>query len=227
VLVWGLAGAAGGARAVDDPPAAGAAGSPGKAASLHQAVAKALAGPAPAAAADTPTLRFRRSAAVQARERTAMLSRIEATGGEGSGLHKAVASDRILETFDRLLRRYGYSPDHLGDATAAFLVLAWEVVNDADATREPEGARAVRRQIGPAMATVAPFAGMDDAGKQAQAQRVAYMAMVASTNRQVFKAAGDARRLAALQQEVRAQVRTSLGVDLERYRLTAGGLVPR
>lgn len=196
-------------------------------AAVRSAVAKALSVAAPPRVPANAALGFRRDPAVAARVRDEMLARVESTGGAGSGLAKSVASGRMLRTFDGLLRRHGYSPDDLGDVLAAYLVLAWEVVNDADATTQPEGMRAVRRQIGPALATVPQFAALDDAGKQARAQNTAYMAMVATLNRQAFKAGHDDARLAALQREVGEQVRASTGIDLRRYRLGPGGLLPR
>lgn len=217
------------AAPVDAAPAVAAvaqsAGAPSKA--TAEALASALSRPAPAAAGQGGQLPFRRDPAVAERERKAMLARIESQGGGGSGLARSVESGRMLKTFDGLLRRNGYSPDDLGDVLSAYLVLAWEVVNDADATAQREGMRAVRRQVGPALAALPQFSGLDDAARQARAQNTAYMAMVATLNRQAFKAAGDDARLATLQREVGEQIRGSTGLDLREYRLGPGGLAPR
>lgn len=194
-------------------------------ASMQAAIERSLSRPAPATA--TSSLGFSVDPAVAARERDRMLEMLRAAGGTESGLSQSIESGKLLQTFDRLLKRHGYSPRDLGDVLAAYLVLAWEVVNDADATRQPEGMRAVRRQLGPALASVPQVSGMGDGERQAQAQRTAYMAMVATLQRQAFKANGNAGRLATLQADVRRQVQSSAGIDLREYTLTAGGLAPR
>ncbi len=194
---------------------------------LQAALSEALSRPGGAGVETGKALTFIRNPEVVARERGVMLARIADQGGSDSGLYRAVESGRMLRTFDELLRRHGYSPDDLGDVLAAYLVLAWEVVNEADASRQPEGIRAVRRQLGPALVTLPHLAGLDNEARQVRAQRTSYMAMVATLNYQAFKAARDDARLSALKEEVADQVRTSAGIDLRRYTLVEGGLVPR
>ena len=80
--------------------------------------------------------------------------------------------------------------------------------------------------VGPILAAVPAIAGMSDAQKQAQAERTAYLTMVAGSAYQELKGGGQPARLADLQRNVRASLLRS-GIDLERLALTEDGLVAR
>lgn len=195
--------------------------------SLKSALDGALSRPAPAQApADAVRkLDFARDAAVTAREREAFVARIADQPG-GDAMASAIRSGKLMGEFDRLLRRYGYSPQNLGDVLAAYLVICWEIVNEADSNTQPAGQRAVRRQLAGALASVPDIAKLSDAQKQAQAERTAYLTMVAGSAYQELKRAGQRERIADLQRNVRADLLKS-GVDLRTLDLTSGGLVKR
>lgn len=193
-------------------------------ATVDAALRKALTAPAPAQA-DASALDFRRSAAVTATERDRMASQA-ASQPNGAALEDVVRSGKLLSEFDGLLRRFGYSPQNLNDVLAAWLVLAWEIVNDGDAAAQADGAKAVRRQLAGPLSAVPALRDMDDAAKQTQAERTAYMAMVAVASHQALKRGGDPAKLEALRRDVRQDLLKS-GVDLQRYTLTRDGLRPR
>ena len=194
---------------------------------MGSALGAALSRPAPAQApADAVrTLAFARDPAVTAREREAFIALIAQQPG-GEAMAPAIRSGKLMGEFDRLLRRYGYSPQNLGDVLAAYLVICWEIVNEADSNDEPSGQRAVRRQLAGALASVPSIAKLSDAQKQARAEQTAYMTMVAGSAYQDLKRSGQRERIAELQRSVRAEMLKS-GVDLRTLDLTSGGLIKR
>jgi len=201
---------------------------PAFAQSLQSSLDAALSRPAPARApADAVrTLAFARDAAVTAREREAIIAHLAQQPGAAQ-MAPAIRSGKLMQSFDGLLRRYGYSPQNLGDVLAAYLVISWEIVNAADSNDEPAGQRAVRRQLAGALASVPSIAKMSDAQKQAQAERTAYLTMIAGSAYQALKTGQDPARLEDLQRSVRNDLLKSSGIDLKRMALTDGGLVKR
>lgn len=195
---------------------------------LQSAIESALSRPAPAQAPVEAmrTLDFERDPAVTAREREAFAAHLAAQPNGGEPVVQAVRSGKLMDEFDRLLQRYGYSPRNLGDVLGAYLVICWEIVSESDSNDEPAGQRAVRRQLAGPLASVPAIARMSDAQKQGQAERTAYLTMVAASAYQELKHGGDPGRLADLQRNVRASLLQS-GIDLERLVLTEDGLVAR
>lgn len=195
---------------------------------LQASLKSALSAPAPkqAPAAAVEALAFERDAAVTAREREAFIAHLAKQPGGAGPLEPAIRSGKLLREFDGLLQRYGYSPRNLGDVLAAHLVICWEIVSESDSNDQPAGQRAVRRQLAGALAAVPAIARMGDAEKQGQAERTAYLTMVAGSAYQELKRGGDPARLADLQRNVRASLLRS-GIDLEQLVLTEGGLVAR
>lgn len=197
-------------------------------AGVRRALQQAVSGPAPEALADdvVAALGFRRDAAVTARVQQETIRAFGRTPDQRAGLEQAIGSGAMMREFDAILRRYDYDPDNLGDVLAAHLLISWEVVNDVDSRRNPAGQRAVRRQLMGPLAAVPEVAGMDDAAKQAQAERTAYLTMVSALSYQTMKRDSDRRGLAALAAGVRSSLQTN-GIDLQRVHLEDGGLVAR
>lgn len=195
---------------------------------MHAALESALSRPAPAQAPAEAVraLDFERDAAVTAREREAFAAHLTTQPNGGGPVAQAVRSGKLMDEFDRLLQRYGYSPRNLGDVLGAYLVICWEIVSESDSTKEPAGQRAVRRQLAGPLASVPAIARMSDAQKQAQAERTAYLTMVAASAYQELKRGDNPAQLADLQRNVRASLLKS-GIDLERLVLTEEGLVAR
>ena len=195
---------------------------------LRSALQVALSRPAPATVAPDAArvLEFRRDPAVTARERERAIEHLRRSGVASAALERQIRSGRMLADFDLLLRRHGYSPTNLGDVLAAYLVLSWEVVSGRDAMAQPEGMRAVRRQLAAPLAGVQAIADLDDAAKQGQAERSAYIALLAAAMHQELRHQGGSDRLARLRASVDSSLRRS-GVDLRSLELTPGGLVAR
>ena len=135
---------------------------------------------------------------------------------------------QMQDRFDALLTRYGYSRDNLGDVAATYLVMAWEVVNDRNAKDVAGGERAVREQLRRALLARPALREMDDAAKQALAERLMYSAMRNGVSYQVYRQTDQRAQLAALSERMRGEVmRAGLGLDLRRFELSANGLVRR
>ena len=209
-------------------PSADAGGKARTAPTVPAALALALSAPAPATvdAAAVSRLAFVPDAGISRQEQDAIMRELAGQPDGGRALEPAIRSGRMMKQFDQLLRGYGYASDNLGDVLAAYLVIAWEIANDRDSTRQPAGQRAVRRQLAQPLASVPDVAKMSDARKQAQAERTAYMTMIWAAAYQGLKDGGDPAQLAALKASVRAKFRGT-GVDLQRLELGPGGLVQR
>jgi hypothetical protein len=201
--------------------------STGYAQSLKMSLDAALSRPAPAQAPPEAvrTLAFARDAAVTAREQEAIIAHLSQQPG-GAAMTPAIRSGKLMRSFDGLLQRYGYSSRNLGDVLAAYLVICWEIVNETDSNQQPAGQRAVRRQLAGALASVPTIARMSDAQKQSQAERTAYLTMIAGSAYQALKHGSEPARLEDLQRNVRKDLLRS-GIDLKRLVLTDGGLVKR
>ena len=197
-------------------------------AGVRRALQQAVSQPAPADvdAAAVSTLDFTRDPAVTARVQQETIRAFGRTPSQVADLEKVIGSGEMMREFDAILRRYGYDPGNLGDVLAAHLLISWEVVNDRDSRRSPEGQRAVRRQLIGPLAAVPEVAAMSDAAKQAQAERTAYLTMVSALSYQTLKRGNDREAVAALAANVRKGLQAN-GVDLQRVALGDGGLVAR
>jgi hypothetical protein len=197
-------------------------------AAVQRALQQAVSRPAPAQvdAQAVQTLSFRRDPAISARVQQETIQAFGRNTQQVADLEKVIGSGELLRQFDGILRRYGYDPANLGDVLAAHLLISWEVANDRDSARVPDGQRAVRRQLIGPLAAVPQIAGMSDAAKQAQAERTAYLTMVSALSYQTMKRQGNREALAALASGVRKGLQGN-GIDLQRIELTDDGLVAR
>lgn len=141
-------------------------------------------------------------------------------------LRKSVDSDAVWNQFDRLLRSFGYSSDNLADVMTAYYVINWEVVNGEDATRHPDGIRAINRALTSTLAASPELQAMSDAEKQEAAEIMAYMATIAGAAKNELRDRGDGAGLADLQSAIRQTV-LKQGIDLARLQLTDQGFVSR
>ncbi|WP_052772926.1 DUF6683 family protein [Luteimonas sp. FCS-9] len=197
-------------------------------AAVQRALQQAVSQPAPAQvdARAVEALSFRRDPAVSERVQQETIQAFGRNPQQVADLEKVIGSGEMLRQFDVILRRYGYDPTNLGDVLAAHLLISWEVVNDRDSARSPEGQRAVRRQLIGPLAAVPQVVGMSDAAKQAQAERTAYLTMVSALSYQTMKKQGNREALAALSAGVRKGLQGN-GIDLQRVELEVGGLIAR
>lgn len=139
-------------------------------------------------------------------------------------LQQLVDSGELLQSFDALLSKFNYRPNNLADVMTAYIILSWETIHDADATRFPHGIDAVHQRVRYAMAANPHTAAFTDAQKQGFAQVLAYMAMLNVVDRKRLQASGDSGKLHQLEQNVDAQTRND-GLDLGALQLTDTGFV--
>ncbi|MBS7458790.1 DUF6683 family protein [Coralloluteibacterium stylophorae] len=194
---------------------------------FRAAIGTALSGGAAADAAPSPAdLRFARDPALGQRHLEDFLASNFSDARSRQLLGEAFGSGKLVREYDALLGRFGYSSTNLADVTAAYLVVAWEVVNGRDSNAEPQGQRAVRRQLAPALVAAPAVVALDDAGKQALADRLMFTTMMAGSAYQTLRQEGREAELERLRARLRQNVQAS-GVDLRDLALTPAGLVPR
>ncbi|MBB3102792.1 DUF6683 family protein [Azomonas macrocytogenes] len=141
-------------------------------------------------------------------------------------VQQAFGNGKLMNNYDSLLKHYGYSPTNLADVTAAYLIVAWEVVNGRDSSSEPAGQSAVRQQLGPAFERTKALAGLPEDVKQSMADRLMFSTMVAGYSYQRLEKEGKTQELNMLQDKLRQNV-LGAGVDLTQLDLTSAGLVKR
>lgn len=141
-------------------------------------------------------------------------------------IKKSVASDVVWQQFHEVLSKAGYSTTNLADVTAAYYIIAWEVVNGPDAAVHAAGVRAVRADVAAAFAADPRLKDLTDAEKQEAASIMAYMATIAAASANQLRSSGDQAGLQTLQDEVHKAV-LGQGLDLAQLRLTDRGFAAR
>ena len=178
------------------------------------------------AAARSPTA-FVPVPAVSARVREQVLAATLPGSPNPAGLRAAVESGRPWREFDQLLARHGYDSRDLADVVAAFYLIAWEVSTGGDALAQPAGIAAVRGQARQMVAGNQAMAQLDEAGRQATAETLAFYAMAMSARLADLRAAGAPGPVSAFRAEVAQTVAQQQGIDLRRFTLTASGFQQR
>lgn len=141
-------------------------------------------------------------------------------------IEKSVTSDVVWQQFHEVLSKAGYSTTNLADVTAAYYIIAWEVVNGPDAAVHPAGVQAVRADVAAAFAADPRLKDLTDADKQEAASIMAYMATIAAASANQLRSTGDQAGLETLQGEVRKAV-LGQGLDLTQLQLTDQGFAAR
>lgn len=141
-------------------------------------------------------------------------------------IEKTVASDAVWQQFHQVLSNAGYSTTNLADVTAAYYIIAWEVVNGPDAAVHAAGVQAVRADVAAAYAADPRLKDLTDADKQEAASIMAYMATIAAASANQLRSTGNQAGLETLQGEVHKAV-LGQGLDLAQLQLTARGFAAR
>ncbi|MBP0465947.1 hypothetical protein J5Y09_18620 [Roseomonas sp. PWR1] len=183
--------------------------------------------PVPQAAAPRSPTAFAPVPAVSARVRQQVLAAMLPTSPNPAGLRAAVESGRPWQEFDRMLAQHGYDSRDLADVVAAFYLIAWEVSTGGDALAQPAGIAAVRGQARQMVAGNPAMARLDEAGRQATAETLAFYAMAMSARLADLRAAGAPGPVASFRAEVAQTVAQQQGIDLRRFTLTASGFQQR
>jgi hypothetical protein len=131
-----------------------------------------------------------------------------------------VDAGRPWQEFDRLLAQHGYDSRDLADVVAAFYLIAWEVSTAGDALAQPAGIAAVRGQARQMVAANPAMSRLDEAGRQATAETLAFYAMAMSARLADLRAAGVPQPISAFRAEVAQAVAQSgflvaVGLDLD------------
>lgn len=137
-----------------------------------------------------------------------------------------IRSDDLWLQFTEVLNQAELSIDNMADITAATYLISWQVVNSNDVGAGAGAIRAVRDSIAAGMAAQGQVARMSNEEKQQAASVMAYMTTVAANSANELRRTGNSDALARLREHLHA-VFLSVGVDLDRLRLTDQGFVER
>jgi len=135
-------------------------------------------------------------------------------------------SGAMQTKFAELLSSYGYSNRNLADVMTAYLIIAWEVVHNKDATQFINGIGTVHVNMRSALSHSQNVRELTDAQKQELAETLGNLTMLAAVAKNTLVQRGDTEHLALLQENVRATTQ-KFGVDLASVRLTDQGFVPQ
>jgi hypothetical protein len=137
---------------------------------------------------------------------------------------KRFANDALLHRFDRMFSPYGFSSQNLGDTMTGYLIASWEIINNADASRNVEGIRRVREAVRDKLKQKGKVAALSDVEKQRYSEIVKYITILSVDQMAELKLkhnTGGQRQL----QELLAKPALKVGIDLRRLRLTDQGFV--
>jgi len=141
-------------------------------------------------------------------------------------IRQTIKSDDLWHQFEAVLKNAGLSSRNLADVTAAYYIIAWEVLNANDASADTESIRAVRDAVATGMAADGRLATMPDAEKQEAASVMAYMATVAADSVNELHRTGNEDALVRLREQVHDSIMAQ-GIDLDHLRLTDKGFAAR
>jgi hypothetical protein len=174
------------------------------------------------------TLTFQRSPAVSVEVRESIVSSLLKNDPslQRRQLETDFTNDQILNAFDHLLSKFGYSGTNVVDTLAAFYIVSWELVNNADASHNIQGIRATHDKLLHAALNNPKLTSLSNDEKQKFAETLAYQVVLTGAAKNELIREGDTARL----QQLRGQVRTAamkLGPDPYTLKLTDQGLVPK
>jgi hypothetical protein len=132
--------------------------------------------------------------------------------------------DTLISRFDRRFDNYGFSRHNIGDTFAGYLIVAWEILHDADASSTPSGIRGVRAAVCEIMEKRGKAARLTSENKQKASELLKCLAELGSDE---IRRARQTNNQAAIQQ-VQTQLTRPLlnyGINLWRFRLTDTGFV--
>lgn len=184
------------------------------------------AAPNSTASADTTrsALAFEPSTSVSRRVQAKLLEPIRAESPQAAeSLQKIFEAGELERAFDQLLSQFGYSSHNLADVATAYLIMSWEIVNDADASEQTDGIAAVHRRLLAAFAQNLQVLRFSDAAKQEAAETMTLSIMLALAASREYRERGESEPLDRLRAGLRAGVQKSFGIDLGAARLTRDG----
>src|SRR6201987_4604924 len=164
-------------------------------------------------------LAFHPSPAVTNSVRAFYLSHVNA-----QTLLNAPGYDNMIGRFDARFASYGYSRHNVGDTVAGYMIIAWEIVHNADASNTPTGIRRVRAAVCQILEKRGKAAQLTSENKQKISELLKCVAELCAQQAQQARQTNNA---ASMQQAVNVvtQFPRKLGVDLQRFQLTDKGFV--
>jgi hypothetical protein len=132
--------------------------------------------------------------------------------------------DSMISRFDERFASYGFSRHNIGDTVAGYMIIAWELVHNADASSTPTGIRRVRTAVCQILEKRGKAARLTSENKQKISELLKCIAELCA---QQARQARQTNNAAAMQQatNVVTQFPSKLGIDLRRYQLTDNGFV--
>ena len=164
-------------------------------------------------------LAFHANPAVTNTVRAFYVSRMNA-----AALVNAPSYDALINRFDERFANYGYSRHNIGDTVAGYMIIAWEIVHNANASNTPTGIRSVRAAVCQVLERRGKAARLTSENKQKISELLKCLAELGIQQvRQARQTNNEASLLQA--QNLLTQFPLSLGIDLRQYRLTDQGFV--
>lgn len=173
-----------------------------------------------------PVARLTYAPSVEQRRKdlTQFVARSRKSDPQGAAaLEKLFATQDIIAQINGQLVAYGFRPNDLGEAYAAWWLNSWLASRGQTDDPSKQQIAAVRTQAARAIAAIPAVGGADDAAKQQMAE--AYLVQTALIGAHLEQAKGDPARLKRLAAAVNQGARRS-GLNLEAMTLTDDGFVP-
>ena len=136
----------------------------------------------------------------------------------------APSYDSMISRFDQRFASYGFSRRNVGDTVAGYMIIAWEIVHNADASSTPTGIRRVRTAVCQILEKRGKAARLTGENKQKISELLKCIVELCA---QQARQARQTNNTATMQQAVNVvtQFPLKLGIDLQRYQLTDNGFV--
>jgi hypothetical protein len=139
-------------------------------------------------------------------------------------VEKRFADDALLHRFDRRFSPYGFSSHNFGDAVAGYLIVSWEIINNADASGNVQGIRRVREAVRSKMKEKRKVTELSDTDKQRYSEVFKYLSILMVDKMNELKQKHNEAGQRQLQARA-AQPPLKIGLDLRGMRLTEQGFV--
>jgi Family of unknown function (DUF6683) len=133
-------------------------------------------------------------------------------------IQKEFAGNLAENRFDGRFSQYGFSNRNVADSFAGLLIVAWETVNNQDASTHPSGIRRIRQKVSEILATKYAGKAITDASKQYDSEYFKVLAVFCMDAKKQDPAAFENLRKTTYQVFL---VRS--GIDLKKLQLTDTG----
>ncbi|RYG19078.1 hypothetical protein EON82_21870 [bacterium] len=173
-------------------------------------------------------LSYRASSKVRQKVTREYLARAEKAYGKpiAEGLRKTLGAIDFVATWRRLATRDGLRTGDLGDSVTAYWAVNWLVANGKE-NSAPGQMQALRRQLGPLMASNPGVRRMSEAARQEVAESLMLDTVVLAIGADTAVQKNDPAVLAKLRTTTNDRFKQAFGIDLTTVTLTNRGLAKR